>query len=404
MKNNKFLTAILSVGLSLILAFGAAACGDSSSSGSGSGSTGSSPAKPAKPVKIDAVNVDETVRANLDGITDADIQAILDGDKNFFALAFKGVTVGDAFVEFVNELDKAIKNGEIDGDISADDSASSGDSQDGMPDTLSALVPMLKCGYYDYNGTKKWCLERVSTDGETVVVTDFSDAFTNALFKYSLSSVGNDKENIPLTNYYLKNIAATKMAFDSVMANFIGGAVKSDVLVKSFKEKYPAVDPTVLDWAAKLTAKDVYDFSCGNFSCAGDITFGQVIKFFKDVENAAKAGGDTPAELDAYDLTSLYTELDKLIGNVKLAEFKTELKKISLYSAVDAVATVAVSSFNAAQADADAFKAYLKDVYDSSSTMGTLKIKDGKTVDFKQIADLFKKLVPEVKNDKKAAA
>lgn len=397
MKKNKFLTTMLSMGLALTLSVSGAACGDGAASGDNS-TDSSSVAKPTEPVKLDAVNVDETVRNNIDAITDADVQDVLDGNKKLFALVYKGVTVGDAFAEFISELDQAIKDGKIDGDLSADDQEIS--DADGLPDTLSSMVSMFKCGFYDVNGKQEWCLERISTDNQTVAVTQFSDTFSKALFKYSLSSVGNDEEKINLPTYYLAGAGGRKIAFDSVIANFLGGTIKGEAIVDWFEKEYPQIDPTVLKWAAGLTVKNIYDFSGGDFSCAGDITFGQVIKFFKDVETAQKEKGET-SKLNDYDFTSLYNELDKLIGKIKIAEYRQEFKKLSLYSVVDAVSTVSVNSLKAQKADADAFSAYLKDVYDSASTLGELKVKAGKTVDFKNVADLFKKLVPELDKEEK---
>lgn len=397
MKKNKFLTTMLSIGLALTLSVSGAACGDGAASGDNS-TDSSSVAKPTEPVKLDAVNVDETVRNNIDAITDADVQDVLDGNKKLFALVYKGVTVGDAFAEFISELDQAIKDGKIDGDLSADDQEIS--DADGLPDTLSSMVSMFKCGFYDVNGKQEWCLERISTDNQTVAVTQFSDTFSKALFKYSLSSVGNDEEKINLPTYYLAGAGGRKIAFDSVIANFLGGTIKGEAIVDWFEKEYPQIDPTVLKWAAGLTVKNIYDFSGGDFSCAGDITFGQVVKFFKDVETAQKEKGET-SKLNDYDFTSLYNELDKLIGKIKIAEYRQEFKKLSLYSVVDAVSTVSVNSLKAQKADADAFSAYLKDVYDSASTLGELKVKAGKTVDFKNVADLFKKLVPELDKEEK---
>lgn len=397
MKKNKFLTTMLSIGLALTLSVSGAACGDGAASGDNS-TDSSSVAKPTEPVKLDAVNVDETVRNNIDAITDADVQDVLDGNKKLFALVYKGVTVGDAFAEFISELDQAIKDGKIDGDLSAADQEIS--DADGLPDTLSSMVSMFKCGFYDVNGKQEWCLERISTDNQTVAVTQFSDTFSKALFKYSLSSVGNDEEKINLPSYYLDGAGGRKIAFDSVIANFLGGTIKGEAIVDWFEKEYPQIDPTVLKWAAGLTVKNIYDFSGGDFSCAGDITFGQVVKFFKDVETAQKEKGET-SKLNDYDFTSLYNELDKLIGKIKIAEYRQEFKKLSLYSVVDAVSTVSVNSLKAQKADADAFSAYLKDVYDSASTLGELKVKAGKTVDFKNVADLFKKLVPELDKEEK---
>lgn len=397
MKKNKFLTTMLSIGLALTLSVSGAACGDGAASGDNS-TDSSSVAKPTEPVKLDAVNVDETVRNNIDAITDADVQDVLDGNKKLFALVYKGVTVGDAFAEFISELDQAIKDGKIDGDLSAADQEIS--DADGLPDTLSSMVSMFKCGFYDVNGKQEWCLERISTDNQTVAVTQFSDTFSKALFKYSLSSVGNDEEKINLPTYYLDGAGGRKIAFDSVIANFLGGTIKGEAIVDWFEKEYPQIDPTVLKWAAGLTVKNIYDFSGGDFSCAGDITFGQVIKFFKDVETAQKEKGET-SKLNDYDFTSLYNELDKLIGKIKIAEYRQEFKKLSLYSVIDAVSTVSVNSLKAQKADADAFSAYLKDVYDSASTLGELKVKAGKTVDFKNVADLFKKLVPELDKEEK---
>lgn len=397
MKKNKFLTTMLSIGLALTLSVSGAACGDGAASGNNS-TDSSSVAKPTEPVKLDAVNVDETVRNNIDAITDADVQDVLDGNKKLFALVYKGVTVGDAFAEFISELDQAIKDGKIDGDLSAADQEIS--DADGLPDTLSSMVSMFKCGFYDVNGKQEWCLERISTDNQTVAVTQFSDTFSKALFKYSLSSVGNDEEKINLPTYYLAGAGGRKIAFDSVIANFLGGTIKGEAIVDWFEKEYPQIDPTVLKWAAGLTVKNIYDFSGGDFSCAGDITFGQVVKFFKDVETAQKEKGET-SKLNDYDFTSLYNELDKLIGKIKIAEYRQEFKKLSLYSVVDAVSTVSVNSLKAQKADADAFSAYLKDVYDSTSTLGELKVKAGKTVDFKNVADLFKKLVPELDKEEK---
>lgn len=404
-KNKKLLTSIISAGLCLTLAFGASACGDSSgSSGStGSGTTGSSPEQPATPVKLDAVNVEETVRSNINGITDADIQGVLDGDKNLFALVFNGVTVGDAFVSVIDEIEKAIKEGKIDGDVTAGGADSSGElSKSDLPDTATAFVAMFKCGYYDKNGKKVWCLERESTDGESIDVISFTEV-TNALFKYSLSSIGNDNENIAFASRYKGDVGASLIAFDSIISNFLGGTIKGEMIVKSFKEQYPSVDPAVLEWGAGLTVKDIYDFSCGDYSCAGDMTFGQVIKFFKDTETAAKEKGQTSQELSDYDFSTVYAELDKLVGKIKIAEFRQEFKKLSLYSTVDAVSVISVDALKAEQADADAFTAYIKEVYESDSTLGALKVKAGKTVDFKKVAELAKKLAPEVKQDSPAA-
>lgn len=408
-KNKKLLNSIISAGLCLTLAFGAAACGDSSGASTGSSDSGASsslPEQPAKPVKIDTVNVEETVSANINGITDADIQGVLDGDKNLFALVFGGVTVGDVFVGIIDEAEAAIKDGKIDGDATGGDIDPSGElSKSDLPDTATAFVSMFKCGYYNKNGKNVWCLERESTDGESIEITEFTDVFTKALFKYSLSSIGNDEERIALPSYYIgdNGVGASKNAFDSVISNFLGGTIKSEMIVKSFKEQYPNVDPTVLEWGAGLTVKNIYDFSCGDFSCAGDITFGQVIKFFKDTETAAKEKGQTSQEIADYDFSTVYSELDKLIGKIKIADFRQEFKKLSLYSAVDSISVISVDSLKAAPADADAFTAYIKEVYESDSTLGTLKVKAGKTVDFEKIAELAKKLAPEVKQDSSAA-
>lgn len=399
-KLKKITVSALSVLFCAAISFNAAACsggGQSGTSASGSSSSSasssSSPvAQPEKPVKLDVTDVSGAFKANTDKLTEADLESVLGGEVNGFSLLFKGITAGDVFVAAVSELQKAIDDGTINGD------AQSEINTDDLPSTPAALAAMLKSGVYSYGGSTRWYKEREMADG-SVELSEF-DTFSNALFNYSLASVGNKSETLKISKAYLNAGGGNKNALDSLLGNFFGAAMKSEAIITAFKSAYPDIDSTVVEWLSRLTVYDVYNFTCGDFSSAEDITYGDVLNLIKNVLSAENSSGGVASGVDGekYDLTAVYEELGALIGDIKIRDSEVELKKITLYAAVDSFARVAQSTLGATKADADAFCEYIKSVYAEQSNLGGLVIKSGKTVDYAHVTELFKKLVPQNQN------
>lgn len=402
-KLKRITVSALSVLFCAAISFNAAACSGggqsgvsagSGSSSSSASSSGSTIVQPEKPVKLDVTDVSVAFKANTDKLTEADLESVLSGEVNGFSLLFKDITVGDVFVAAVSELQKAIADGTINGD------AQSEINTDDLPSTPATLAAMLKSGVYSYGGSTRWYKEREMAD-DSVELSEF-DTFSNALFNYSLASVGNKGETLKISKAYLNAGGGNKNALDSLLNNFFGAAMKSEAIITAFKSAYPDIDSSVVEWLSRLTVYDVYNFTCGDFSSAEDITYGDVLNLIKNVLNAESpsSGGSASGAADGlggekYDLTAVYEELSALIGNIKIRDSEVELKKITLYAAVDSFARVAQSALGATKADADEFCEYLKSVYAEQSNMGGLVIKSGKTVDYAHITELFKKLVPQ---------
>lgn len=397
-KLKKVTIGALSVLFCAAISFNAAACSGGQSGSLSGGQSGSSSSssdlpteQPESPKKLAVTNVSAAFKANADKLTEADLENVLGGSVNGFSLLFNGITVGDVFVAAVGELQSRIDSGEINGD------AQSEIESDDLPSTPAALAAMLKSGAYGYGGSTYWYKEREMEDGE-VELSKF-DTFSNALFNYSLASVGNKNESLKISKAYLNAGGGNKNALDSLLNNFFGAAMKSEAVIKAFKSAYPEIGATVVEWLSRLTVGDVYDFTCGDFSSAEDITYGDVLDLIKNVYNAGGSGeSSSGVDLErgeSYDLSAVYSELSDLIGSIKIRDSEVELKKITLYAAVDSFARIAQSALGAEKTDCDEFCAYIKSVYAEQSNMGGLVIKGGKTVDYAHVAELFKKLVPQ---------
>lgn len=395
-KLKKVTIGALSVLFCAAISFNAAACSGGQGGASGgvpggaSGSPNSSAGEqPEKPIKLDATNVSAALKANADKLTEADLESVLGGDVNGFSLLFNGITVGDAFVAAVSELQNKIDGGEINGD------AQSGIEGGDLPSTPAALAATLKSGVYSRGGSVRWYKEREMADG-TVELTEF-DTFSNALFNYSFASIGNKSESLKISKVYLSAGGGNKNALDSLLNNFFGEAMKSEAVIIAFKSAYSDINPAVVEWLARLTVNDIYNFTCGDFSSAEDITYGDVIDLIKNVLKKASGSAGNSGSIfgGENDFAIVFNELGDLIGNIKIKDSETELKKITLYDAVDSFARAAQGSFGALKSDCDALCEYIKSVYSEQSNLGGLVIKEGATVDYARIVELVKKLAPQ---------